>query len=98
MNERPHTHYKAKDGVFLTRVGDEGMILNGNNEMCYQLNTTATKMWEQLAKGVSFKEVVQLIHVEYKIDQARVENDLGLLIDVLTSKGLLCESLESSNV
>ena len=98
MNERPHTNYKAKDGVFLTRVGDEGMILNGNNEMCYQLNTTATKMWEQLAKGVSFQEVVQLIHVEYKIDQARVENDLGLLIDVLTSKGLLCESFESSNV
>lgn len=88
--------YKAEENVFHTRVDKESMLMNSTTEMCFQLNSVATRMWECLISGQTIPQTVETISQEFNAPITIIEKDLINLVAELQKKGLLCESFESS--
>jgi hypothetical protein len=63
------------------RVGDLASI--------YQLNQSASRIWDALAQPVSLRELARVICDEFEVELEQAENDVQSFVEQLRSAGLI---------
>lgn len=87
---------KIKNGFVLRKVA--GMtVVTATDSSCdfdgmITLNESAELMWNQLEKGTSLSELIQLLLNEYDIDEQTVKADVQAFVNTLKENGILDES------
>jgi len=71
--------------LLIHQFGDEGVILNLNNEKYYRLNGMAIRMWEVLTSTESVEQAQAQLLSEYDIDAETLKQDMDELIQYLQS-------------
>lgn len=87
---------KLKDGFVLKNIIDEWIVMPvGSNVKKFKnaiiLNDVSVFMWKQLAKSVSYDELMQSVLDEYDIDKESAAGDLDKFLEQLRSLDILAE-------
>ena len=78
-----------KAGVNLQAVGDEGLLLNINNDQLHQLNPTAFFIVSQCDGKTGLDDILLTITEHFDIDKGTAEQDLKLTLDQLVAADLM---------
>jgi hypothetical protein len=82
-------HVTIPENVVFKKVGEETILLDFEGGVYYGLDPVGSRIWELLAGGRSFAEVVETLAAEYEADAATIEADLRKLVAELESRGLV---------
>jgi hypothetical protein len=80
---------KIPDDVVFRILGDEAVILNLASGTYFGLDTVGTRMWQLVSEHGSTDKVVETMLEEYEVEETKLRNDLGDLIQQLCEKGLV---------
>lgn len=69
--------------LLIHQFGEEGVILNLNDEKYYRLNGMAIRMWQALVSAESVEGAHTQLMEEYDVDAATLQKDLDDLIRYL---------------
>ena len=72
-----------------SNLADEVIILNLQSGTYYGLNSVGARIWNLIQEPVALHEVLSILLEEYEVMPKRCEADLLILIEQLTSKGLI---------
>ncbi len=79
----------APRGVFARRVNNEMVVLDSNNEMYLELNSTAAFMWEVGTTHVDRQTALATITGRFPdVDPERLAADFDKLVAELLARGL----------
>lgn len=78
-----------KDRVSWRVIDGEAVILNLDNGLYYDLNETGTVIWEAIAEGKTFRQVLEELQRKYQLDDKRLEGDLKKIVRDLKKEGLI---------
>jgi hypothetical protein len=67
----------------------EMVILNLDSGMYFGLNPVGATIWNHIQSERSFEEVIAHLLHEYKVDRARCEAEVTLLLQKMNSQGLI---------
>ncbi len=87
---------KLKDGFVLKSIIDEWIVMpTGSNVKKFSsaivLNDVSAFMWKQLAKSVSYDELLQSVLDEYDIDKESAAGDLDNVLEQLRNMDILAD-------
>ncbi|HET6979509.1 MAG TPA: PqqD family protein [Pyrinomonadaceae bacterium] len=85
---------KVPDGVLISNLQEESVILNLDNERYYGLDNVGTRMLTVLSTSNSVGAAYELLLEEYAVEGEVLRRDLLALVEQLVAQGLV--SLESS--
>lgn len=80
---------KPVNNLLIHQFGDEGVILNLNNEKYYRLNGMAIRMWEVLTTTDSIAAAQAQLLDEYDIDAETLKQDMDELIQYLKTANMV---------
>ena len=88
---------KIKEGFVLKNIaGSTVAVPSGENlvnlQLMLTLNESGTFLWNLLAKGCSFEELVQAMITEYDIDEATAKADAADFVNLLKEHQILDEA------
>jgi hypothetical protein len=85
--------YTAAEHVIASKVGDESVLLNTENDKTYGLNRVASLVWEAVtADAQSAAELTMQVTDRYDVDASRAASDIAALLAQLRREGLICIS------
>lgn len=84
--------FRPCDGIHMTTVGDDGLVLNTHNEQCYQLNRVAVAFWRLMESMSEFDEIIARLLMQFEVEEDRLRADMQSLVVSLQSLGLICEA------
>jgi hypothetical protein len=87
--DTPYTPFLISTDVVLRQVGGESLLLDLPTGRSFHLNEVAARMWQLLSEHQQVEPVVRDMLEEYDVDEARLRNELSILIDQLLQSGLL---------
>ena len=80
---------KIPDGVLISDLQEESVILNLDSERYYGLDSIGTRMLSVLTSSDSIEAAYQTLAQEYDVDRQVLKKDLLELVDNLIAQGLL---------
>lgn len=80
---------KISDQVLFQEIEGESVLLNLDNEQYFGLDEVGTRIWHLLSENGETRKTLNLLLDEYKVDKAKLENDLSDLIEDLRDQGLV---------
>ena len=83
------TYYVIQPNISFRQVNDELFLLHRNESTVFNLNPTATFIWNKIANGESTDTIINCLCKEYAIDQDTARNDVMELIDTLQQKNMV---------
>lgn len=83
------TRVLVPDGILISQVGDESVILNLNSERYFGLDAVGARMWALLSTSDSIQSAYELLLHEYDVEPEVLRRDLDQLIEKLVEHGLL---------
>lgn len=92
MTLRSWSAYAPSGGLIARRLGDEMVIVNLGRSRIYELNPTATRLWELLADGLDVPALARRLAEEYDVDAAVAEDDVVRTLGELADEGLVLRS------
>jgi hypothetical protein len=78
----------AADVVF-RRLGSGGVLVDLRTDRLFDLNDTGATVWEGLAAGLPFDDIVASLTAAFDVAPATAEREARALIESLTAAGLL---------
>lgn len=75
--------------VMTQGIAEELVLLDLQGEAYFGLDPVGTRMWNLLAEGACFKEVVDAMAEEYEVSEAQLESDLIDLVRRLKNEGIV---------
>ncbi len=85
--------FKAKvtipQGILVSKVGDETVILNLQNERYFGLDPIGTKMWQALTTTESVQATFDLLAGKFQVDGETLSRDLSAFVEGLHGHGLV---------
>jgi hypothetical protein len=85
MNER----YTVPPAVSFRQVGEEMFLLNRHESTVFNLNPTATFIWNEIAGGESLGTIIEHLCMEYDIDRESACRDVQDLIESLVKNNMV---------
>lgn len=85
---------KVPQGVLVSGLQEESVILNLDSERYYGLDDVGTRMFSVLTASDSIEAAYQTLLEEYTVDREALKEDLVSLIDKLLEQGLVEVSSE----
>ena len=87
---------KIREGFILRQIADTYIVVAVGEEakkanVMITLNETGGFLWEKLTQGATKEGLVDAILVEYDIDKATAEKDVGAFIGKVRDNKLLIE-------
>ena len=79
---------RVPDGVLISNVQDESVILNLDSERYYGLDEVGTRMFSVLSTSNSIEAAYELLLEEYDVDSEMLRRDLLSLVQQLVGQGL----------
>ena len=86
---------KIPDGVLISKLQDESVILNLDSERYYGLDDVGTRFLSVLATSESIEAAYQTLVNEYNVDSEVLRQDLIELIENLSEQGLITIGVNS---
>ena len=80
------------DGVLISSLQDESVILNLDSERYYGLDDVGTRFLSVLTTSDTIETAYERLRNEYDVDPQVLRNDLVALIENLVDQGLLIRS------
>jgi Coenzyme PQQ synthesis protein D (PqqD). len=77
------------EDVLISRLEDESVLLNLDNERYYGLDDVGTRMFSALTSSASVQSAWEKLTDEYDVDGEVLRQDLVALIDKLLEQGLV---------
>ena len=84
---------KIPDGVLISKLQDESVILNLDSERYFGLDDVGTRFLSVLTTSESIEAAYQTLVNEYKVDGQMLRQDLIELIENLSAQGLITISV-----
>ncbi len=84
------------DDVVSRDLAGEAVILNLANGTYFGLNEVGTRIWNLLAEHKSTEQVLPPLLAEYEVEEAQLRQDLEVLLQTLTEKGLIVVDAEKT--
>jgi Coenzyme PQQ synthesis protein D (PqqD) len=75
--------------VLVRHLEGESVLLNLQTERYFGLDTTGTRMWEQLASSPSIEEAYEKLLEEFEVEPGLLRANLSELLTNLVQNGLL---------
>lgn len=88
MADQP-TNYNPSPDIIARRLGDETVIVHLGTNRIYELNSTATRLWELLAEGNHLPAARAQLLAEFEVDEATLDSEIRPALDRLLTEGLL---------
>lgn len=82
---------RRQDDVVSRKVGDRLVVVNLQTNRIYELNPTASRLWELLETGRDRAELEQAILEEFDVREPDLSVNLDETLTLLTSEGLIAE-------
>jgi hypothetical protein len=77
--------------VVSRKVGDRLVVVNLQTNRIYELNPTASRLWELLETGRERAELERAMLDEFDVAQPELSGQLDETLAVLSSEGLIAE-------
>jgi Coenzyme PQQ synthesis protein D (PqqD) len=77
------------DGVLISNLQDESVILNLDSERYYGLDKVGTRFLSVLTTSESIETAYEQLRDEYDVDGEVLRNDLRVLVENLIDQGLI---------
>jgi len=77
------------DGVLVSELGGESVLLNLNAESYFGLDEVGTRMWSAVTTAASIEGGYEVLAREFEVDPERLRRDLSALLEALVAEGLL---------
>ena len=74
--------------VISQEVAGETVLLDLDSEHYFGLDTVGTRVWQLIGQQGNLRDIFATLLEEYDVDQARLLEDLTVLIDEVTERGL----------
>lgn len=93
MTDAPRTPaaLTLRPDVVFRRLDEGGVLVNLATNQIYELNETATKIWEMLRDSEGTEWLVSRLAEEFDVDPDTADREVKTLIADLRSEGLLYE-------
>lgn len=82
---------RRQDDVVSRKIGDRLVVVNLQTSRIYELNPTASRLWELLETGRDRAELEQAILEEFDVREPDLSVNLDETLTLLTSEGLIAE-------
>lgn len=80
---------QVPEGVLISNVQDESVILNLDSERYFGLDNVGTRILTVLTNSDSIQSAYESLLAEYEVDHATLRADLVALIESLLQQGLV---------
>lgn len=80
---------KVPDGVLISQLQEESVILNLESERYYGLDDVGTRFLSILTSADSIETAYEQLRIEYNVDPEVLRADLLALVESLIDQGLL---------
>lgn len=80
---------KVPDGVLISGLQDESVLLNLDSERYFGLDDVGTRMFSVLTSSDSVQSAWERLKKEYDVDHEVLRNDLIYLVESLVEQGLI---------
>ena len=77
------------DGVLISNLQDESVILNLDSERYYGLDNVGTRFLSVLTTSDTIESAYEQLRDEYDVDGEVLRNDLRVLVENLIDQGLI---------
>jgi hypothetical protein len=71
------------------RLGETVVLLNLQNDCFFELNSTASRLWELTTSGLDRQEVMEQMLSEFDVDQANFVIEYNELLESMQKRGLV---------
>lgn len=71
------------------RIGDRFVLVNLRTNRIYELNETASALWELLEAGTDVSELEAKVSERYDVEPEKVRDEIDSLMRLLTNAGLV---------
>ena len=88
--QRDYAFGCGKD-VVSRKIEDRLVVVNLRTNRIYELNSTASRLWELLDGGRDRAELEQLMVEEFDVSQSELSANLDETLTALSSEGLIAE-------
>ena len=82
---------KMANTVFLSRVGNEIILVDNSTGKYYGLNPVGARIVELLLDGSNDESALRNLVAEYDVSEAEVRTDIQRILNDLRSRGLIDE-------
>ena len=80
---------RVPDHVLVKELDGEAVLLDLASETYFGLNATGLAMWRELTSAPSLGAGIDRLQALFDVPEATLRRDVGELVDVLRSKGLV---------
>lgn len=77
--------------VVSRKLGDRLVVVNLRTNRIYELNRTASRVWELLEARAGRAELEETLSAEFDVERPVVAQDVDGMLDKLSSEGLIDE-------
>ncbi|HET8820913.1 MAG TPA: PqqD family protein [Thermoleophilaceae bacterium] len=82
---------RRQDDVVSRKVGDRLVVVDLQTNRIYELNPTASRLWELLETGRDRAELEQAMLKEFEVREPDLSVNLDETLNLLSAKGLIAE-------
>jgi len=79
----------ANPSVVARRLGEETVLVHVDTNRIYNLNATATRLWEMTRTGLTASQIRAILETEFDVDGATLEREIDGTLAQLVEHGLL---------
>ncbi len=81
---------KLKNSVVVTRLGNDWVVYDGEEEMLYEFNEVGGKILNLIQEGVGkMDEIVEEIVKEFEVSESQAEEDVREFLEKMEVEGLV---------
>jgi hypothetical protein len=89
-----HQHLRPHKEVVDTELeGQETVLLNLQNKLFYSLNSTGTRIWQGIKRGLTLQEISRGLQKEFAVEPDRADRSVLSLVGDLCQQQLV-QSIE----
>jgi hypothetical protein len=85
----PGSRVRPDPNVLAKRVDDEIVLVHLETNRIYELNRTASFLWDALAAGATQAELEQQLALEFDVEREQLAREVDELLRGLTSERLI---------
>jgi hypothetical protein len=80
---------RPRPGVVARDMNGSAVLVHLDTNRIYELNATGARIWSLLEQGLDRRSIVSQLSVEFAVPAADIEQDVGELLAMLESEGLI---------
>jgi Coenzyme PQQ synthesis protein D (PqqD) len=82
---------RPSNEVVSRKLGDRSVVVNLRTNRIYELNRTASRVWELLEAGLARAELEAMLLDEFDVEQSVLSQEVDRMLAQLSAEGLIDE-------